>query len=211
MPVLRYALDPHGPRCQELAWEGQYDKFTIRLDEQVVGPVPSRQALAAGHRLLLPDGSTLIIKRVFGDRPNQVPSLRDGRLLPGLPSGLVTTLRRSYQFILLAACFHLAFGGVGLFSPARSGLAWVNVVLGAVYLGPGLLVRGRSVIVLILALVVLSLDTVSYQLVSRFTTGQTHRSILLLRILMLAALLPGVRAIRQLHLAAAALPAPKAG
>ena len=214
MPVLRYPLEPDGSKRLELAWEGQYEKFTIKLDGHVVGQVPSRQALAAGHSLPLPDGSTLTLKTAGTALANELRVLRDGRPVPGSASDPAMRLRNTYQFIFFIAGVNLVLGalaGLGVDFLAQLGLGWGSAVIGAVYLVLGLMVRLRSLLALLLTLLLYGLETIMAVAVPLLTTSGPNVTALLVRAVVLWFLFQGVPAIRQLQPGGAGPAAPKAG
>jgi hypothetical protein len=203
MPTLRYALEENGPRQLELSWEGQYQQFTVKLDDQVVGQVPDRKALLAGHRLPLPDGSTLELRTVGTALANELRVLRNGRPVPGSASDPALRLRTAYQLIFFIAAVNLLGGLVaGLLRVeflTQLGLGWGSLIFGAVYLALGLLVRQRSAFALIMTVALYGFETIMGLLVPVLITSRPNVAGLIVRLTFLWVLLQGFPALRQLR------------
>lgn len=143
MPTEDYAIDPGGPKRLELSWSGWgYQDFTIKLDGSRVGPViPGRDALLAGQRFSLPDGTSLAVQLT----KNGLLVLRDGRLIPGL--GRVQVLRAAGILIaigVLSLLPGLIFVVAALIEfPTMLDPGIMALLTGAVFLGLGLLALRR--------------------------------------------------------------------
>jgi hypothetical protein len=203
MPTLRYALEPNGPKRLELAWEGQYRNFVVKLDDQVIGQVAGQKALSAGHTLPLPDGSSLTLKTTGSALANELRVLRNGQPVPGSASDPTVRLRNTYQIIFFIAGVNLVLGLLGgLLRPdilRQLGVGWGTFMLGAVYLLLGLLVRQRRLLALVLTLVFYGLETVMGQLVPLLSGSGQNVAGLLVSALFLWGLYQGLPAIRQLR------------
>jgi hypothetical protein len=214
MATLRYALEENGPRRLELSWEGQYQNFTVKLDNQPVGRVADHKALAAGQRLALPDGSTLEVRTVGTALANELRVLRDGRPLPGSASDPRLRLRNSYQLLFLIAGVNLAAGFLAgvlrVTFLVELGFSGGSFVLGVVYLVLGLLVRQRSAVGLALALSLYGLEAAMGLVVPLFTGGSPNLVALAVRLLFLWVLGLAFPALRQLRQAEPAAPTTKA-
>jgi hypothetical protein len=203
MATLRYALEENGPRRLELSWEGQYQNFTVTLDNQLVGRVADHKALAAGQRLALPDGSTLEVRTVGTALANELRVLRDGRPLPGSASDPRLRLRNSYQLLFLIAGVNLVAGFLaGVLQVTfllQLGFSGGSFVLGVAYLVLGLLVRQRSAVGLALALSLYGLEAAMGLVVPLFAGGRPNLVALAVRLLFLWVLGLGFPALRQLR------------
>lgn len=202
MPTLRYALEPNGPKRLELAWEGAYDQFTIKLDEQEIGRVPDRKALAAGHQFPLPDGSTLMVRAAGTALANELRVLRNGQPLPGSATDPEIRLRNVYQVLYLIGGINVALGllaGLGVAAVTGLGFTAGSAILGVVYLGLGGRVSGRSRLALALAVLLYGLETLMGVLVPLLSTSGPNVVGLLLRGLVLWYLLQGFGPLRQLR------------
>ncbi len=212
MPKLHYALESGGPKRLELAWEGLYRNFTVKLDSAVIGPVVDAAALAAGHSLTLPDGSSLVLQTQGSRLVNELRVRRDGQPLPGSATDPAQRVRLASQLILLIAGLDL---GLGLLAEVLSlealrqiGFGWGSFILGLLYLGLGLLtLRQRSIAALVMALFLFSLETVFRLLVPLLTGSLPNVLELIVRAIVLFVLAQGIPALRHLH-QTATLPAP---
>ena len=207
MPKLHYALEPNAPKRLELAWDGHYRDFAVKLDDEVVGQVPGASALAAGHSLRLPDGSTLLLKTSGNAFINELRVTRDGKPLPGSAADPASRLRLCYQLLLAIGGLNLVLGLVAAVLNLRAlqalGFGWGSLLLGALYVVLGLLVRQYSLVALFMALVLYLLQML-FELVLPFLGGGSPNGLwVLARVLILIGLLQGIPAIRRLRRAEA--------
>jgi hypothetical protein len=212
MPNLRYALEAGGPKCLELTWEGLYRNFTVKLDNAVIGPVVDAAALAAGHSVTLPDGTTLLLQTEGSRLVNELRVRRDGQPLPASATDPARRVRLAGQLMLVIAGLDLGLGLLAevlrLDALRQLGFGWGSFILGLLYLGLGLLtLRQRSLAALLMALFLYSLETAFQFLVPLLTGTLPNFLVLIVRALVLFTLAQGIPALRHLR-QSEALPAP---
>lgn len=215
MPTLRYPLDANGPKRLELAWEGYYRNFTVKLDDQLISQVSGPQALSAGRTLALPDGSTLLLRSSGVPLFNELRVWRNGQPLPGSAADPALRLRNTYQIILLIAGLNLVLGLLaGLLRVpvlVQLGFSWGSFILGALYLVLGLLVRQQSFVALLLTLLLYGLETAMSVAIPLLTGSGQNLVALVARLIILYFLILGLGALRQLSRAPAAPASPVPG
>jgi hypothetical protein len=202
MPGQKYALEYGGPERLEVNWKGMFTDFTIQLDGIEVGTVPDPKALRAGQEFPLPDGSTLkvqLVQRLIGAElyvlQNDVP-------LPGSVSDPIERRKWAYIVTFIIAGLDLILGLIAVVSPSEFldalGFGLYSVIFGAVFLVLGFLVRGGSLAALIVAIVLLIIDTFLSLLIGGQGREAPDVTGMLARVLILAPMLQGLSAARQL-------------
>src|SRR6266508_3070226 len=104
-----FALDPHGPQRLHLSWETAWNSIdinniTIRMDDQILGTIPTKTELRAGRTFQLPDGSALLVQWADDGRSGVGwRLLRDGQPISGSFSDPFPKIQKAAQAVFIVA------------------------------------------------------------------------------------------------------------
>ena len=174
MPKRKYALERGGDKSLEISWEGHWKNTEVRLNGNLIGAIPNRKELAEGQLFQLPDGTSLRVQLVRPFLSDGFRVLRNDKPLPGSSSDPVARLAQSFGIIYFIAGLNIVLGFIALIFQVEFlqtlGFGIVSVAIGFMFLVLGFFTQRRSLIALIIALIIYSLDTVLV-LSSGFNTG----------------------------------------
>ncbi|MFN8443150.1 MAG: hypothetical protein U0175_20415 [Caldilineaceae bacterium] len=201
MAKQRFALEVNGPKRLEISWGMFWRNITIRLDDQIIGTVPSRKELSQGYDIFLPDTSLLNIKfaRTFITQELQV--LRNGQPLPGSASDPQSRVNAAANVIFFIAGLNIVVGLIALFFQVdfllAYGLGIESIITGLIYAILGFFVKRKSLAALVIAIILFVLDG-AFGLVTAVEVGANPGSMVIARIVLLIPMLQGFSAIRNL-------------
>ncbi len=189
MPKRKYALERSGDKSLEISWEGHWKNTQVRLNGNLIGAVPNKEELSAGQVFQLPDGSALKVQLAnsrrggggdLGRSTGPLQVLRNDKPLPGSSSDPAAKLAQSFGIIYFIAGLNIVLGFIALILQVEFlktlGFGIISVAIGFIFLVLGFFTQRRSLIALIIALIIFSLDTVLVlysvpALFSGFNTG----------------------------------------
>src|SRR5512136_1169573 len=170
MPKREYALERGGDKSLEIFWEGNWKNTTVRLNGNLIGAIPNKAELGTGQIFQLPDGTALRVQLVN----NELRVLRNDKPLPGSSSDPAAKLAQSFGIIYFIAGLNIVLGFIALIFQVgflqTLGFGIISVAIGFMFLVLGFFTQRRSLIALIIALIIYSLDTV-LALLSGFNTA----------------------------------------
>jgi hypothetical protein len=170
MPKRKYALERGGDKSLEIFWEGNWKNTKVRLNGNLIGAIPNKKELGTGQIFQLPDGTALRVQLVN----NELRVLRNDKPLPGSSSDPAAKLAQSFGIIYFIAGLNIVLGFIALIFPVEFlktlGFGIISVAIGFIFLVLGFFTQRRSLIALIIALIIYSLDTV-LALFSGFNTA----------------------------------------
>jgi hypothetical protein len=204
MPTRKFALKKGEEPRIEITWRGLWKDIRVLLDGEEIGTIAGSSELKAGKELSL--GKRLGTLRVqlvqsFGSAELQV--LRNGHPLPGSGSDPEVRFKAAWAVILFIAAFNLLVGLAAVVFDievlAQLGLGIGSLIVAAIYLALGLLVRAyRSPIALGIAIGLFAIDGV-LTLVTGFSgSGTPPVGGVVMRIFLLLPMIKGFAAIREL-------------
>ncbi len=215
MASTKFALEPGGPKRLEITSGAFWTNVNIRLDDVLVGQIPSKSELIEGRSFPLSDGSELHVKlaQSFGSVELQVT--RNGKPLPGSTSDPATRVATAGYIIYFIAAlnafvgipgliFSGASGGVMRFGAALArlfeqiGFSWINLVEGAVFALLGFLTLRRSKPALIAAIGLFVVDGVFNFAGGLDGKGDPPVGLMFVRVILGLAMIRGVPAIDEL-------------
>jgi hypothetical protein len=164
MPSQTFALEPNGPRRLTLSWSAFWKNFTIALDGQQVGALTPDE-LKAGKDVLLPDGSTLRVhlKQGFGYAGLELS--RNGKPLPGAANDPMSMVKGAGYLLYFLAALSALLGAAAVALDVEvllaNGIGVANIVVGFIFAVCGYFTMQRSLVALIIAIVLCSLDAVA--------------------------------------------------
>jgi hypothetical protein len=193
MPTQNYPLRRGAQDRLEVSYDKGWKNITLRLDGDVLGAYASKADLKEPQTFSLADGSTLkvVFKRGLDLRLN-------GQALPGSTHDPLKYLNNAYGATYFIGGLNLLVGIVKLVTQAD----WLPVsgpvlaVMGIIYLALGYGIQRRSLIALVAATVLYTLDTVLL-LVTQLQGGSIG-TFSAVRIVLLIALFQGFQAISAL-------------
>ena len=160
MPKRKYALERGGDKSLEIFWEGNWKNTTVRLNGNLIGAIPNKKELGTGQLFQLPDGTALRVQLVN----NELRVLRNDKPLPGSSSDPAAKLAQSFGIIYFIAGLNIVLGFIALIFQVgflqTLGFGIISVAIGFIFLVLGFFTQRRSLIALIIALIIYSLDTV---------------------------------------------------
>ena len=165
MPKRKYALERGGDKSLEISWKGQWKNTEVRLNGDLIGAIPNQKELAEGQLFQLPDGTSLRVQLVRTFLSDGFRVLRNDKALPGSSSDPATTrLAQSFGIIYFIAGLSIVLGFIALTSQVEFlqtlGFGINSVAIGSIFLVLGFFTQRRSLIALIVALIIYSLDIV---------------------------------------------------
>lgn len=198
-----FALEPGGPKRLQVSWGLAWKEFTVRLDGQVVGTIPTQKELWAGREFALPDGSTLSVRLAQQALTPVLELRRNGAPLPGSGTDPGQQVRTAAGIVYFLAGFNIVIGIVALIWRIefllRLGVGVPSIVFGLVFAVLGFFVQRRSALALGTAMALLIVDMI----LSLAGTEQGRSSPpvagLVLRILFLIWMWQGFAAMRALR------------
>jgi hypothetical protein len=160
MPKRKYALERGGDKSLEIFWEGNWKNTKVRLKDNLIGAIPNKKELGTGQIFQLPDGTALRVQLVN----NELRVLRNDKPLPGSSSDPAAKLAQSFGIIYFIAGLNIVLGFIALIFQVEFlqtlGFGIISVAIGFIFLVLGFFTQRRSLIALIIALIIYSLDTV---------------------------------------------------
>ena len=160
MPKRKYALERGGDKSLEIFWEGNWKNTKVRLNGNLIGAIPNKKELGTGQIFQLPDGTALRVQLVN----NELRVLRNDKPLPGSSSDPAAKLAQSFGIIYFIAGLNIVLGFIALIFQVgflqTLGFGIISVAIGFIFLVLGFFTQRRSLIALIIALIIYSLDTV---------------------------------------------------
>jgi hypothetical protein len=205
MPSQTFALEPNGPRRLTLSWSGFWKNFTIALDGQQVGALTPGE-LKAGKDVLLPDGSTLQVhlKQGFGNVGLELS--RNGKPLPGAANDPMSMVKVAGYLLYFLAALNALLGAAAVALDVEvllaNGIGVASIVLGFIFAVCGYFTMQRSLVALIIAIVLYSLDAVAMLATAVAAGGSTGFGGIIggimMRVFFIIALACGVTGMRAL-------------
>jgi len=165
MPKRKYALERGGDKSLEISWEGHWKNTKVRLNGNLIGAIPNQKELAEGQLFQLPDGTSLRVQLVRTFLSDGFRVLRNDKPLPGSISDPARTrLAQSFGIIYFIAGLNIVLGFIALIFQVEFlqslGFGINSVAIGFIFLVLGVFTQRRSIIALIIALIIYSLDIV---------------------------------------------------
>jgi hypothetical protein len=213
MTTQRFALEPNGPLRLELTWSAAQQAYQVALDGKTVGEVPTRE-LSKGAALQLPDGSRLQVRGTETDpelelthngkplrNPTNWPPLvkNAGMVLLGLGLlCLLTGLATLSGSPAAAAAPSWILGALGVLGDGAGAVG-----LGAAYFACAYFALQRQQAAMWAAGALMLVDT-ALTVGAALQAGQPFVGGLLARLVVLAAMVRGLQAVRGIKRAAAA-------
>jgi hypothetical protein len=182
--------------------------FTVKLDGLEIGKIEGGQkVLKQGKSFTLPDGSDLSIKLKTG-LTTELQLLRNGRPLPGSASDPRKKLTTAYGVIFfvggLGLILGLAAALLGATFLQELGFGWGSIIVGAIVVGLGFMVKQQSLTALWIAIVLYALDAI-LSIAGAVAAGAAPTGNIIVRVFFLAAMYQGVGAIKALRAERAAV------
>ena len=202
MPKQAFSLERGEPARLEVSWRAFWKEFTVRLDGQTVGTVPTQKELSAGREFSLADGSLLWVQLHKGALGAELRITRNGQPLPGTSSDPEAQLKGAYAMLLFLAGLNLVLGLFALSTRnpflEQMGMGLYSVLFGLLFLGLAALVKRRSLVALILSIVVFFADGLMATIGPAMQGYSPNTLLLVTRLFLLLPLIQGIGAIRAL-------------
>lgn len=203
MPGMSLPMEKGGPKKLKLTWGfWGWKNFTVRLDGVPMAYASGRKELEAGRDFILPDRSVLSVKLHKTPFGHDLRVARNGEPLPGSDSDPRQRLKLAWCLLFLVGGVNLLLGaaamavGPGLLQDLGLGLE--SLILGAVFLLLGFLVRRRSAMALGLAMALLVIDAALTMYIAAESGRPVPVAGMLIRAFFLFYLFRGLSAIREL-------------
>jgi hypothetical protein len=197
-----YALEENGRRRLNISWKGPWKNLSVRLDDDLIGTVPTREELMAGREFALPDGSKLQLQLLSSHLTTDLKILRDGRPIPGSTRMLTSKFREAYGIVFVIAGLNLVLGIAAMLLPIeflRQIAGLPSIVFGLIYFVLGLFARRRSIIALLIAILLFTALTI-LGVVGFFVNGASSGSVgLIVRFYLIWLMIQGIGAIKLLE------------
>lgn len=200
MTTKRFALEPGGAPRLELTWRYGFKDLVIKVDGLEIGRVSDPSELKLGRNFALADGSTLRVQLDTRFHSRELVVTQNGVPLPGSSSHPQTIQKAAYVALYLIAA---VTGGIGVAAVASADGKFGGVdggigmlVEAAIYAILAWRVAKRSLIALYIAIALFALDSV-------LSLGEAKVHGLIIRILIFAALIRAIPAIKELRLKSA--------
>lgn len=197
----KFALDKGGDKRLLVRWKGIWKNVEVVLDGVVLGePFPNFKALKQGGDFKLPDGRTLHVQFVTGAFAMQgLTLLIDGRPLAGSSADPRMQIKLAAGLIYFVAGLSALLGILGMAGVkflAYLGFHWPSLVGGILLGGLGFVgVRYKSRAAFAVAAGVMVVDTVLTLALSVQPRGQLPTAGLFLRVMIIVAIIRGIKAI----------------
>jgi hypothetical protein len=213
LPKQQLSLEPGGPKRLVITWKGLWRNTSVSLDGRELGVIPDKDSLKAGRDFALPDGSGLHVQLHQRPYQTELQVLRNGQPLPGSASDPASKLKLSYGAIFFVAALNILLGLIveltGSDFLKSIGLGVFSVVFGAIFLFLSFFVMKLSLVALIVAIVLFSVDAVASFVLVASAGGQPSIGGIVMRVFLLFGMAQGIPAIRAMK-AAERLPPPVA-
>lgn len=201
MPSQTFALEPNGPKRLSLSWGAFWKNFTVALDGQQVGALTPDE-LKAGKDLPLPDGSTLRVhlKQGFGNAGLELS--RNGKPLPGAANDPVSMVKGAGYLLYFLAALNALLGAAAVALNIEvllaNGIGVASIVLGFIFAVCGYFTMQRSLVALVIAIVLYSLDAVATLAMAVGAGGKPGVGGIIMRVFFIIVLARGVTGLRTL-------------
>jgi hypothetical protein len=204
MPKQQLALEAGGAKRLEISWGMNFKNVSVKLDGREVGTIPDQKALKEGRTFTLDDGSRLQVQLVRSAMSQDLQVLRNGKPLPGSASDPEKKLSTAYGVIFFVGGLSLV---IGLLAEIANidflrtlGAGWFSVVVGAIFIGLGFLVKQRMLIALYAAIVLYALDAVLLVVAAvSVPGGRPPVSGIVLHVIFLIFMFQGISALQELN------------
>jgi hypothetical protein len=197
-----YALEENGRTRLNISWKGSWKNLSVRLDDDLIGTLPTREELMAGREFALPDGSSLQLLLLKSHMTTDLKILRDGRPIPGSTRTLTSKFREAYGIVFVIAGLNLLLGIAAMLFPVeflRQIAGPPSIIFGMIYFVLGLFVRRRSMIALLIAILLFTVLTI-LGVVGYFVNGASSGSVgLIVRFYLIWLMIQGIGAIKLLE------------
>jgi hypothetical protein len=201
MAKYQYSLEKGQPRRLKINTRFDFNGAIVYFDGIQIYDIPDGKTLKNGVDIQLPDGSPLHIQL-----QQKLPSFalivtRYGAPLPGSNTDPATMLKVAYEILYFIAGLNMIGGLLGIITHdsfiALMGFGWASLIEGALYLVLAIFTQRKSKAALITAIVLYVLDSL-FIFIGSATNGNNIGGAVILRIIVLVAMFPGIKAIDEL-------------
>ncbi len=202
MPKLSFALEAGEKKRLDIVWIGTWKNVTIILDGNTVGTIPDQKTLFAGKEFSLPDGSRLRLELVKKLMSTDLHVLRTGLPVPGSASDPQISLTSAYALVYLIGGISLILGAVSfLFNVEflqQIGIGLSSFLLGLVFLVLAFFIQRKSMVALVLAIAIFTLDSIAGIVLSVMQGYEPSIGGIILRIFLLIPMIQAIGALRAI-------------
>lgn len=202
MPKLSFALEAGEKKRLDIVWIGTWKNVTIILDGNTVGTIPDQKTLIAGKEFSLPDGSRLRLELVKKLMSTDLHVLRNELPVPGSASDPQISLTSAYALVYLIGGISLVLGAVSfLFNVEflqQIGIGLSSFLLGLVFLVLAFFIQRKSMVALVLAIAIFTLDSIAGIILSVMQGYEPSIGGIILRIFLLIPMIQAIGALRTI-------------
>jgi hypothetical protein len=196
-----YAFEKGQPKRLEIDDGIRGGSVSVKLDGAEIYSIPDLKTYQKGVQIPLPDGSQLFVKLQSGMFASNLLVTRDGKPLPGSGGDPKTKLATAYGIIYFVAIVSGIAGLLGVILPhsfmADMGFGWASIISGVLFAVLGYFTQRKSKAALIIAIILLIADGI-LSLVSMMMSGSNAAGGLIVRVFLILAMIPAVKAIDEI-------------
>lgn len=141
MPAKTYYLNDEKTEVLTAKWGMFFKNVEIGYNGQLLGTVPSKQAMEQGYEFSLPDGRSLVAQLTRNVYQQELELRLSGQPVPGSATHPRERLKQAWYAQLLIGGLNVVLGLVAVLQQVailqQLGLGWGSVVEGLLYLGLG--------------------------------------------------------------------------